>query len=61
MVALAQLVEHWVVIPKVTGSIPVRHPSIHAAHSDVGRFRFWVGVTPGLHFVGVTLRDCPDV
>ena len=27
MVALAQLVELWIVIPKVTGSIPVRHPS----------------------------------
>jgi hypothetical protein len=26
MVAIAQLVEHWIVIPGVAGSIPVGHP-----------------------------------
>jgi hypothetical protein len=25
-VAVAQLAEHWIVIPEVTGSIPVSHP-----------------------------------
>ena len=27
MVAIAQLVEHWIVIPGVAGSIPVGHPN----------------------------------
>ena len=27
MAVLAQLVEHWIVIPRVTGSIPVHRPS----------------------------------
>jgi hypothetical protein len=26
VVAIAQLVEHWIVIPGVAGSIPVGHP-----------------------------------
>jgi hypothetical protein len=34
---------YLIVIPKVTGSIPVRHPSIYAALSDGGRFLFWPG------------------
>lgn len=28
MVVVAQLVEHWVVVPEVAGSIPVDHPTI---------------------------------
>ena len=35
MVALAQLVELWIVIPKVTGSIPVRHPSFSSPSNAV--------------------------
>jgi hypothetical protein len=41
MVAVAQLVEHWIVIPGVAGSSPVGHPSYRqgttfprAEHSD---------------------------
>gem|GEM_PF-4314639 len=30
MVAIAQPVEHWIVIPGVAGSIPVGHPKILA-------------------------------
>lgn len=28
MVAIAQLVEHWIVDPVVMGSIPISHPDI---------------------------------
>jgi hypothetical protein len=29
MVALAQLVEHWIVAPKVAGSNPAGHPNAY--------------------------------
>jgi hypothetical protein len=32
MVALAQSVEFWIVIPRVMGSIPIRHPNIASSH-----------------------------
>ncbi len=33
MVGVAQLVEHWVVVPGVAGSIPVTHPNEQAARA----------------------------
>ena len=43
MAVLAQLVEHWIVIPRVTGSSPVRRPSNTKACRDAGlvRSRGW--------------------
>ena len=44
MAALAQLVEHWIVIPGVTGSIPVCRPKFEAKSPDSsGLFAFLAG------------------
>ena len=41
MVAIAQLVEHRIVIPVVAGSSPVGHPKVLTLKSnDLGVFRF---------------------
>jgi hypothetical protein len=40
--ALAQSVEHWIVIPVVTGSIPVCRPKDYVKPlRNQGLFRFW--------------------
>lgn len=36
VVGVAQLVEHWIVIPVVAGSSPVAHPINIRAHSSAG-------------------------
>jgi hypothetical protein len=46
MVPVAQLVEHWIVIPVVAGSNPVGHPnllqnSVYGIQYSVG-FRFYI-------------------
>ncbi len=37
MVAIAQLVEHWIVIPVVAGSIPVGHPTLMNEFKNLNR------------------------
>ena len=36
-VGVAQLVEHWIVVPVAAGSSPVTHPFRLRAHEEVGR------------------------
>ena len=45
MVAVAQLVEPWIVIPVVVGSSPISHPNFHTINQQVDSKAFSLTVS----------------
>ena len=52
MVGVAQLVERWIVIPVVVGSIPIVHPIFYKGALIVGSGAFVLSVTRGRGEIG---------
>ena len=42
MVTVAQLAEHWIVVPRVVGSNPISHPKEKERSSNQGLLSFFV-------------------